>query len=354
VSLAQSALCLSGAPVTSHHLDAMEQGVGSHSIGTSRSGAYETIYCNARYHDAKPSLSIASPYYNDDPTGWINALSSDPRASEVEVVVVDDGTGDPELDKKVRASIDAWPGPATAIRFHQNQGRSAARNRGIKGARGSYLLFIDADMMPGDKDYLSRYFEVIKRQSSAIVFGGFTTQDVLVTPDTKLNYSLAVKNDCKPAIARETRGPFSVASNNLLVRRDVFQHEAFDDSFQGWGWEDTEWAMRAVYAGYGLIHIDNPAIHVGLDSNKAMLRKYKEAGENLRRLLDRHPEGRQMNGAKAAIVLTYFPPHTLLRPLLSWIGLDPLGILPMAIRRLALKVWRASHAAQALKAPSNR
>jgi GT2 family glycosyltransferase len=312
--------------------------------------ADETIYCNARHAGAAPALSVGSPYFRDDPTGWVNALARDPRADGVEIVLVDDGTGDAELDQKVRAAVDAWPGPAMVVRFHTNKGRSAARNRGIRAARGAYLLFIDADMLPGDDRYLSRYFDVIDRDASAIVFGGFTTLGVEVTPDTKLNYSLALKNDCKPAYQRAVRGPLSVASNNLLVRRDVFDHEQFDDGFVGWGWEDTEWAMRAVYAGYGLTHIDNPAVHVGLDTDQAVLRKYKEAGQNLRRLLERHPEGMQMAGAKLAKFLTTVPLHEVTRPALAWIATDRIGLIPMQIRRLATKLWRASHAADALKA----
>jgi glycosyltransferase involved in cell wall biosynthesis len=310
--------------------------------------ADETVYCNARYHGAKPILTIGSPYFQDDPTAWISALAHDPHASQVEVVLVDDGTGDTELDKKIRAAIDAWPGPAIAVRFHNNKGRSKARNRGIRAARGEYLLFIDADMLPADPQYLTRYFNVIDKAAAAIVFGGFTTIGVKVNRETKLNYSLALKSDCKPALERSLRGPLSVASNNLLVRRDVFDIVPFDDSFVGWGWEDTEWAMRAVYAGYGLIHIDNPAVHIGLDTTTAILRKYKEAGPNLRRLLDRHPEGGQMAGAKLARFLTKVPGHTLLRSMSSWIARDPAGIIPMQIRWLATKYWRASYAAEAL------
>lgn len=313
--------------------------------------AQETLYCNSRYGVINPVLSVASPYYCDDPTGWINTLSKDRRAPDVEIIVVDDGTGDAALDLRVRAKIDAWPGPACAIRFHANQGRSSARNRAINAARGSYVLFLDADMMPGDDLYLSRYFDVIDRQGSAIVFGGFTTKGVGINRDTMLNNSLANQNDCKPAALRESRGPFAAASNNLLVRRDVFVHEPFDATFQGWGWEDTEWAMRAVFAGYGLIHIDNPAVHVGLDTNEAMLQKYREAGKNLRRLLDRHPEGYRMTGAKVARAMSYFPAHKLLRPFYSWAALDTLGVVPMPFRHLAMKLWRASHAAEALALP---
>jgi glycosyltransferase involved in cell wall biosynthesis len=310
----------------------------------------ETVYCNGRYAGATPALSVGSPYFRDDPTGWVQALAKDPRASDVEIVLVDDGTGDSELDAKVRAAIDAWPGPGIAVRFHNNKGRSQARNRGIQAARGTYLLFIDADMLPGDELFLTRYFNIIDKNAAAIIFGGFTIKGVKVARDTKLNYSLALTNDCKPASERAIRGPISVASNNLLVRRDVFDAETFDAGFTGWGWEDTEWAMRAVYAGYGLTHIDNPAIHIGLDSTKAVLRKYKEAGANLRRLLDRHPEGIQMAGAKLAKVMMRVPGHNHLRPICSWLALDEIGIVPMPIRRLATKFWRASHAAEALKA----
>jgi hypothetical protein len=308
----------------------------------------ETIYANARSTAFSPVLSIASPYFRDDPTAWLSALSRDPRASEVEIVLVDDGTGDAGLDSKVRAAIDAWPGSATLVRFHVNQGRASARNRAIQAARGQYILFIDADMLPGDHAFLGRYFDLIEKRASAIIFGGFTAGHANVDHDTLLNYSLASRSDCKLAHERAVRGAVAVASNNLLVRRDVFAHIPFDDSFKGWGWEDTEWAMRAVFSGYGLTHIDNPAIHVGLDSTNAMLRKYKEAGVNLRRLLDRHPEAGTMMGAKIAHVLARVPGHAVLRPMSAWVARDPLCCVPIRLRGLALKFWRASHAAEAL------
>jgi glycosyltransferase involved in cell wall biosynthesis len=308
----------------------------------------ETIYSNARVQGGRPVLSIASPYFRDDPTAWLEALSTDPRAKHVEIILVDDGSGDTGLDAKVRSAIDAWQGPATLVRFHANQGRASARNRAIAAAKGEYLLFIDADMLPGDTQFLARYFDLINKRAAAIIFGGFMSGDTQINHDTLLNYALAQKNDCKLASERAKRGAIAVASNNLLVRRDVFEHIPFDSKFTGWGWEDTEWAMRAVFAGYGLIHVDNPAIHVGLDSTLAMLRKYKEAGPNLRRLLDRHPEAGMMTGAKIAKLLRHFPGHSLMRPISSWVARDPVGIVPVVLRGLALKYWRASHAAQAL------
>jgi glycosyltransferase involved in cell wall biosynthesis len=333
----------------SKHLDFKDPDLGPTATQARLSvSSGETIYSNVRSTGTTTVLSIASPYFRDDPTAWLTALISDPCAHDVEIVLVDDGTGDIGLDTKVRAAIDAWPGPATLVRFHTNQGRSSARNRAIQAARGSYILFIDADMLPGDAQFLTRYFDAIKKRSSAIIFGGFTAGHTNIDHDTLLNHALASKGDCKPASDRAVRGPIAVASNNLLVRRDVFGRIPFDDGFKGWGWEDTEWAMRAVFAGYGLTHIDNPAVHVGLDSTNAMLRKYKEAGVNLRRLLDSHPEAGHMMGVKIASLLKIVPGHALLRPLSAWVARDPLSLIPISLRGLALKFWRASHAAEAL------
>jgi hypothetical protein len=311
--------------------------------------ADETIHDNARVRaGSRPLLTIASPYFRDDPTGWITALARDPAASEVEVVVVDDGTGDPALDARVRAAIEAWPGPARGVRFHANRGRAQARNRLIRCASGRYILFVDADMMPADDRFLSRYLDIARRESAAIVFGGFTTRGSAVTRQTRLHHDLSERADCLPAIDRSLRGAYAVASNNLLVRADVLARHAFDPDFTGWGWEDTEWAVRATDDGFGLIHIDNPAVHVGLDTTETVLKKYREAGMNLCRMVRRHPWLARMRGVKVALTLSRVPGHALLRPLARWVAQDPAGLAPMLLRRMAIKYWRASWAAEAL------
>lgn len=308
----------------------------------------ETIHVNGRTGPARPLITIASPYYHDDPTGWMRALMDDPCAPDVEVVLVDDGTGDAGLDARVRAAVEAWPGPARVIRFHVNRGRARARNRLIEDARGRHILFVDADMMPGDDRFLTRYVQIVARDSAAIVFGGFTTQGSHVDRQTRLHRNLSEQTDCRPAIDRAQRGAYAVASNNLLVRADVLQRHAFDPDFTGWGWEDTEWAVRATEDGFGLLHIDNPAIHVGLDTTETVLGKYREAGANLRRMVERHPWLDRMRGVRVALLLRRLPGHALLRPLASWVARDPSGLLPLAIRRMAIKFWRASWAADAL------
>jgi Glycosyl transferase family 2 len=308
----------------------------------------ETIYDNGKTSPSPIAITIASPYFKDDPSAWIIKLAQSPAARQCEVVVVDDGSGLADVDARVKAAIDLWPGPAKQIRLHQNQGRAIARNRAIASATGEFILFIDADMMPGDDEFLARYTALAHQPGVDVAFGGFTTHGAVVSRNTRLHQNLAEHSDCKPASERSLRGPIAVASNNLLARRVIFERASFDTSFIGWGWEDTEWAMRVVDLGFNLLHIDNPAIHTGLDTDIAVLRKFKEASSNLKQLLEGHPEAGVMAGAKVARLLQKVPGQQLLRPIVHWIARDPTQLLPMVVRRMAAKYWRASWAAEAL------
>ena len=90
--------------------------------------------------------------------------------------------------------------------------------------------------------------------------------------------------------AERARAPEKyVYTSNLLVRRDVFEAEAFDGAFTGWGWEDVEWAMR-VSRRWPVLHIDNPATHMGLDTVEQLAGKYEQSAGNFARVVARHPD----------------------------------------------------------------
>lgn len=59
--------------------------------------------------------------------------------SNLEVIVVDDGSTDGS-----RAVIESYGDKITTV-FQQNEGVSAARNRGVKASGGEYVAFLDAD-----------------------------------------------------------------------------------------------------------------------------------------------------------------------------------------------------------------
>lgn len=83
---------------------------------------------------------------------------------QYEIIVVDDGSTD-----DTEHALTRWHG---RIRYErqENQGESAARNRGVQLARGAYVAFLDSDdlWLPGK---LARQVEVLERNPAAgVVF----------------------------------------------------------------------------------------------------------------------------------------------------------------------------------------
>lgn len=91
-----------------------------------------------------PSVSVIIPAYNVDKyiAETITSVVAQTR-SDWELIIVDDGSTDNTLDEIRRRTADI----AQPVRvLHQdNSGLSAARNRGLEEAHGTYVYFLDSD-----------------------------------------------------------------------------------------------------------------------------------------------------------------------------------------------------------------
>lgn len=302
---------------------------------------------NTSYAEAIPALSILVPFYHDDASELIAALDILPtNAASVEILIYDDGTNDTALTDKIRSVVRGATRPAALLSNATNLGRSAARNALQAAARAPWILFLDADMLPGSDDFVQTYLNLIGENTADIIFGGFTVQEVASDPDRDLHRALSAVSDCLDAAARAQAGPQFVASSNLCVRKSLIEAEPFDDGFSGWGWEDSEWAAR-VAQGYTLIHADNPAVHLGLESTDTLLKRFATSGANYVRFTQRHPElAASLALFRISHRLRRLPGQRLMRPVLR--TLVKTYALPMRLRLAALKLWRASHYAESL------
>ena len=303
---------------------------------------------NAAWKRARPALSVLTPFLRDDPSELLALLDEEAGSVDgaVEVVLLDDGTRDADLTTRLMARIKTMALPVRLITLPANEGRSVGRNRLAAAARGGSLLFLDSDMRPDHRRFLRDWAELVAREDPAVAFGGFSLLQAPTEPRFAVHRAMAAKSDCVPYTERARQPEKYVYTSNLLVRRDVFEAEAFDPGFTGWGWEDVEWAMR-VSRRFRVVHLDNAATHMGLDTVAALVGKYEQSAPNFARMVRRHPE----------IVAAYpsYRAAKLLRrvPALRWLRARMRAAaeavwLPVAARAFSLRLYRAALYAEAV------
>lgn len=293
-----------------------------------------------------PRLSVLTPFHRYDPAALLSAVAKAPAG--VEFILLDDGSGSAALLASVIGGAERMSAPVRVIVWGKNRGRAAARNRLLEEARGDYVLFLDADMIPNSPRFLSIWLGVLSTQRPAVAFGGLSVKQARRDQDTALHRNLFARSDCARAQVRALKPAQSTASANLAVRRDFLAANPFDPRFIGWGFEDTDWALSAARRAR-ILHIDNPATHAGLDDVRTLMRKSAEAGANFARLARKHPKAvRRFAAYRTAIALKFAPARGALRRLAGWLAADDAGLAPMPVRRAAFKLYRASHFAEHL------
>jgi glycosyltransferase involved in cell wall biosynthesis len=308
----------------------------------------EWVLDNAAWLKARPTLSVLIPFLNDDPRRLIAALDTEAKAlkRKVELVLLDDGAGDDELARNVGEAVQKLKLPARLVQLPRNEGRSMGRNRLARHARARRLLFLDSDMLPDAPDFLARYLELVATSDPPVAFGGFSVDQAPHRPEHRLHRKMALRSDCAPAEIRSVTPEKFVFTSNLLISRKVFEAESFDEGFKGWGWEDVEWGVR-VSRNHPILHIDNPATHLGLDAAPIIAMKYEQSAANFARLLRSHPDVvKSYPTYRIARVMKKAPLAAIWRPTLKAIALAETP--PLALRAFCMRLYRIAVTAQAI------
>lgn len=283
-------------------------------------------------------LAICIPAFRDNASELIKALAALPEARDCALLLYDDGSNDADLVHAHQDALAEFPGRTTLQVAQDNHGRSFARNWLVSHARSSWILMLDADMLPDSADFLANYIAALRElDGPALIAGGFSLDQVTPGSGNRLHHAQAHASDCVKADIRASDPGRYVFSSNILVHRSVLDTVPFDEGFTGWGWEDVDWGLR-VAAAFPIIHIDNTATHLGLEPDGKLLDKFGASGPNFARLVRRHPEAAaRMPLLKAAQRVKGIP---LLAPAARAVA--SARFLPDAPRVFALKLYRAA------------
>lgn len=115
-------------------------------------------------------ISVVIPLYNKEKSIAMTLDSVLAQSyTDYEVIIVDDGSTDNSL-KVVREKFSWLDSERVRIIHQENAGVSAARNRGIKEAKGEYVAFLDGDDL-WDKDFLTAMSQLIAEFPDKSIYG---------------------------------------------------------------------------------------------------------------------------------------------------------------------------------------
>lgn len=196
---------------------------------------------------ATPLVSVIVPVYNGD-RFLAEAVDSIQRQDygRLEIVVVDDGSTD-----GTPAVASRLAGEVRYVR-QDNAGTPAARNTGLRVARGTLIGFLDADDLWTDRKLAIQVPQLMEPSAAEIVLG-YT--EVASLAGGEVNGRAA-----RPPAPLLTLGA-------ALVRRSAFRRAGlFDETLRYC--DDVDWFLRAKEAGLSLrIHDDLVQVYRRHDRN---------------------------------------------------------------------------------------
>ena len=234
-------------------------------------------------------LSILIPVYNYPVLPLVNELVKQCNASGItfEILCQDDASNSQENSRN--QEVNLLPNCSFFIN-EVNLGRGKNINSLAQKAIYDCLLILDCDTFPTDSDFIQNYVEAISDSSKNILFGGIIYEDKKPEKEQLLRWIYGQKREAS-----------SILTSNLLIKKDVFLQHPFDDSITKYGYEDLCFFSVLKKNNFEISRIENPTLHLNLETSEVFLNKTKIALENLVFLYD----AKKISGEDSKIIKAF-------------------------------------------------
>lgn len=285
----------------------------------------------------KPSqVSIVIPVFRNasDALTLLDRLCAQqlPKGIDLEIVVVDDGSGDDTADRIEHMASSQ----IQLLRLRRNRGRGAAINSGVEASSGQVILFLDCDCLPAADDLLMHHLESL--QSTTVASAG-----PIVGRGAGFWHRYQTEVSSTRGLRHSAGMAYSASSTNFMVTREAFLGiSGFNEAYNNYGFEDRDLQLRLLARGPIAWTPRAMVRHMDALSLQGICRKMQRAGEHssTRFAID-HPAAYRALGYAAVDPRTcpwLRGPAMLaslaIRPL-AWLGDRFLerGLVPYPIRR---------------------
>ncbi len=187
----------------------------------------------------QPYISIVIPAFNAASTigQTIEAcMGQDYPEDKLEVIVVDDGSGD-----DTKAVVERF---GVRYIYQKKAGPASARNNGWRNSRGEAICFTDADCMP-EPDWVSKLVRHYNMNDIGAAAGSYSVHGSPYLLDKFVHYEIKNRH------SRMGEFTHSFGTYNVMVKKAILEATGgFDPGYCDASGEDTDLSYRIVKAGY--------------------------------------------------------------------------------------------------------
>ncbi len=239
-------------------------------------------------------LSILIPVFNDDIRALVSTVHQQVQKAAIpyEILWIDDASTQTNISEK-NLSCSKY---ATSYQAPKNKGRTASRQFLAQKAQYNWLLFLDADVLPLHADFIAQFIPHLP--TADLIFGGIAYSSEPPKPAYLLRWKYGRIREAKPLNKRQKHPYNSIISGALCIKKELFL------------------AVNPIeYASYGLdallvqrlkdkkatvLHINNPAVHLGIETNPLFLKKTRAGLKTLVQLEKTQQIGNQYRPVQKA------------------------------------------------------
>ena len=239
----------------------------------------------------RPLFSVIIPTYNRPRIlqRTLDCLEAQQCNFPFEVIVVDDYTENvlPDLGFG-KGKRQNWK----LIRNGANLGRAAARNVGIRAAKGEYILFLDDDIW-AEPQLLQAHYDRQKEIGGGAVVGAVPVAKEV--PDDLPNeyYRRWMQRLNEKMLAIKNNLSYNYFfTGNVSIKTSILKRIGlFDEAFGGYSSEDTEMGYRLIKSGF-IMGYEPKAVgwHYNVETLDTILTKKIQGGLSAYILSQKHHE----------------------------------------------------------------
>lgn len=231
---------------------------------------------NSSNSNAQSLISVVIPFYNDGE--YIDeAVDSilEQTYTHVEIIIVNDGSTDQKSIEKLRN----YEKPKTKVLHKENGHLASARNYGIRHARGTYILLLDADDK-FEKTFIEKAKNILDHNENIAAVSAYSE----------------LFGELNGIIVKFVGGSaehFVVKNNSIacaLIRKQVWQEVGGYDENMKEGFEDWDFWLAVTKRGWKVEIIPAPLFKYRQKSISMLQESQKKRPELIKLLTQKHHE----------------------------------------------------------------